>query len=72
MTFMTWAEARRAVERPRWLLVWFHVLLTLVQVGLFSQQALERERMRDEIQMRASASDRVLLEALRALGPCSE
>lgn len=66
---MTWAEARRVVEQPRWALVWFHAMLALVQLGLFTQQSFERERMRDEIQIRAAASDRVLLEALRALGP---
>lgn len=69
---MTWAEARRAVETPRWALVWFHAMLALVQLGLFAQQAFERERMRDEIQIRAAASDRALLNALHALGPCLE
>lgn len=64
---MTWAEARRAVERPRWHLVFFHAAVALVQVALFAQHALERERMKEEIQLRASAVDRELLGELRAI-----
>lgn len=64
---MSWAEARRQVEQPKWWLAGFHAAMVLTQIGVYTSAELSRQALREEIQLRAAAHDRDELLAFEAL-----